>query len=540
MRVEPNSLNPIMTAQASARQVRELIFHTLTSLDPQTFEEIPLLASVPDVQQEPGGGVSYSYLINENATWPNGLPVTTADVLFSLKAVMNPLVPAGPYRTYYYNIDNIITSPNNERRFRIVTKQPYLLAQQSFGSLVVYPEYAYDPDQLLRNLRVTDLTDQKTAERLAESDDNLQKFAAFFNDVSLGTSPDKIIGSGPYRLEEWVSGQSLTLTKRDNYWAEDSRSTVLMGKPEKITFSFIPDGNTMVTALRDGLVNVALDLGVDQFKEGREDDYLQERFDFTTVEGLRYFGILLNQQHPLLRDVKTRRALAHLVDVDALIEQLLPDLATRVKGPVLPGKSYYTDLPDIPYAPETAATLLKEAGWEDTNGDGTLDKEVDGSRQELSMQFLVFPSATSIAVGDLVAAWAKEIGVDIEVVQQAPAALYGELDKGNFTMSLLGLGMDPNPDEFTQVWASTSVPPNGSNRSGFNNAEADQLIRKIARTLRASDRAPLYRRFQEIVYENQPMIFLFSTATRLVVSGDLKYETTTLSPGLDLNAIAYK
>ncbi|MEM9930609.1 MAG: hypothetical protein AAF840_12365, partial [Bacteroidota bacterium] len=85
MRVEPNSLNPVLTTQAPARHVRELIFQTLTSLDPQTFEEIPLVANVPDVQQEPGGGVSYSYLINEEATWPNGLPITAADIIFSLK-----------------------------------------------------------------------------------------------------------------------------------------------------------------------------------------------------------------------------------------------------------------------------------------------------------------------------------------------------------------------------------------------------------------------------------------------------------------------
>jgi peptide/nickel transport system substrate-binding protein len=97
--------------------------------------------------------------------------------------------------------------------------------------------------------------------------------------------------------------------------------------------------------------------------------------------------------------------------------------------------------------------------------------------------------------------------------------------------------MDPNPDEFTQVWASTSVPPAGSNRSGFANKEADRLIKEIAGTMKASDRDPLYRRFQEIIYENQPMVFLFSPATRLVVSKRLKYSTTSLSPGLDFNAL---
>jgi peptide/nickel transport system substrate-binding protein len=375
---------------------------------------------------------------------------------------------------------------------------------------------------------------------MAETNEDLINFAAAFNDVSFATDPQKVIGSGPYQVEEWISGQRLSLKLRENYWATDDRSSVLMANPDNIVFDFITDANTMTNALRDELVDVAIDLGVDQFKEIREDEYLNQRFDFATVKSTNYFGILLNQQNPLLREAKTRRALAHLVDVDVLIEQLLPGLATRVNGPVLPGKSYYAGLPNIEYDPGAAEALLAEAGWADTNGDGTLDKEIDGSREEFSLQFLVFPSATSAAVGALVAEWAKEVGIDIEVVQQAPKPLYGALDKGNFSMSLLGMGMDPNPDEFTQVWSSKSVPPNGSNRSGFANKEADRLIKQIASTMKASDRDPLYRRFQDIIYENQPMVFLFSPAKRLVVSKRFKYSTTSLAPGLDYNAMEAK
>ncbi|MEO0732379.1 MAG: hypothetical protein AAFZ52_06065, partial [Bacteroidota bacterium] len=92
MRVEPPGLNPVLSTQATARYVGEMIFQTLTSKDPQTFEQVPLLASTPDVSREADGTVSYAYLIDERATWPNGLPVTAADVIFSLKIVLNPLV----------------------------------------------------------------------------------------------------------------------------------------------------------------------------------------------------------------------------------------------------------------------------------------------------------------------------------------------------------------------------------------------------------------------------------------------------------------
>lgn len=539
--VEPPSLNPVLSIAANARAARELIFQTLTSQDPQTFRQVPQLATTPDIRPEADGSVSYSYTLDERAKWPNGLPVTAADVIFSLKLLMNPLVPAGAQRSYYTDVRTIVTSPNNERRFRVVMAKPYLLAEKSLGSLTIYPEYFYDPDKRLRNVRLADLTNTRTAERLAETNEDLKAFAEAFNQPELNNDPEKLVGSGPYRLESWEAGQRLTFVKRDDYWAEGTRNEWMMAKPERIVMEIIPDPATMLTALRDEKVDLALGLGVEQFLDNKDDAFLNEHYDFTTVGGLNFFSILLNQNNPLLREVATRRALAHLVDIDAIIEQLLPDgLATRLSGPVLPAKDYYADLPNIDYDPDRAAALLTEAGWGDSNGDGTLDRTVDGTLQELKLDFRVFPSSTSTAIGALVKEWAAEAGVEINVIPQAPRALYEELNKGNFTLALQGLSMAADPDDFTQVWASTSVPPNGSNRSGFADRRADQLIRQIARSTDAGDREPLYREFQQIIYDNQPMVFLFSPATRLVVSKRFAYSPTQLSPGIFFGAMALR
>jgi len=69
------------------------------------------------------------------------------------------------------------------------------------------------------------------------------------------------------------------------------------------------------------------------------------------------------------------------------------------------------------------------------------------------------------------------------------------------------------------------------------NAEADKLINQIKVSLKESDREPLYRRFQEILYENQPMIFLFSPADRVVVSKRFDFEPSSISPNVDFNAL---
>lgn len=541
LRAEPTSLNPWLATDANTRYVREMIFQTLNSRDPQTQESVPLLAGLPDVSKEPDGGVSYSFLIDERATWPNGLPVTAADVIFSLKAVLNPLVEAGGYRPYYDMVANVVTSPNNERRVKFITKRPYLLAEESLASIVVYPEYAYDPEGLLRNVRLADLTNPTVAKRLADRGGDLQTFADQFQDPALARDPARIVGSGPYALTSWEENQQLTLTRRDNYWAAKSDDPWLTAGPEQIVFRIIPDNATMLNALRDEAVDVVVAMSVDQFKEARNDEYLKARYDFETVQGLAFFGLLFNQNDPLLRDQQTRRALAHLTDVDALIEQLLPGLANRVVGPVLPSKTYYNDeLPLIEYSLEQAEALLAEAGWSDTNGDGTVDKEIDGQREEFVLRFTTPNSPTSLAIGSLLQEWFRDAGVKLEIDQQDRRALGGILNKGDFDLFILGQGFDPNPDEFTQVWASTSVPPNGSNRGGFSNAEADRLIKQIKVTLDADERDPLYRRFQEIIYENQPMIFLFSPLDRVVVSKRFEFEPKSSSPNLNFNALEQK
>lgn len=541
IRAEPTGLNPWLSTDANTRYVREMIFQTLNSRDPQTLESVPLLAGLPDVRKEADGGVSYSYLIDERATWPNGMPVSASDVIFSLKAVLNPLVDAGPYRPYYEMVANVVTSPNNERRFKIMTKRPYVLAEESLSSIVVYPEYAYDPDGLLRSVRLSDLTDPATARRLADQGGALAEFATRFSDPALAREPGKVVGSGPYELTSWEENQQVVLSKRDNYWAAKSSDPWLAAGPDQLIFKIISDNATMLNAMRDEAVDAVVSMSVDQFKDARNDEFLTDRYDFATVQSLSYFGLLLNQNDPLLRDAKTRRALAHLTDVDALIEQLLPGLAERVVGPVLPAKSYYNDdLKLIDYNPERAAQLLAEAGWEDTNGNGTLDKEIDGVREEFKMRFTTPPSPTSLSIGALVQEWFRDGGIELTIDQQDRRALGGVLSKGDFEMFILGQGFPPNPDEFTQAWASTSVPPNGTNRGGFSNAEADRLIKQIKVTLDADEREPLYRRFQEIVYENQPFIFLFSPLDRVVVSKRFEFEPKSIMPNLNFNDLEVK
>ena len=277
---------------------------------------------------------------------------------------------------------------------------------------------------------------------------------------------------------------------------------------------------------------------IDQYLNLREEAYLNEIYDFVSLPSLKYYSILFNQTDPLLSDSLTRRALAYLFDVDVVMDKFFPNLAKRIAGPVLPSKSYYNQtLQPIPYDLDKAKELLARAGWSDTNGNGILDKTIRGEVREFSFDLLTHSNPTNEGICLYFAQTAAEAGIDIEVIRQEPLRLIERLNTGQFSATFYGVLFEPSPDDFSQMWLSTSVPPVATNRGLFRNPEADSLIRQIAATMDSTKRAPLYKRFQEIVYQNQPMIFLYSPDVALVIAKRLDYTLISLAPNLYFNAL---
>ncbi|MEM9836849.1 MAG: ABC transporter substrate-binding protein [Bacteroidota bacterium] len=537
MPAEPNSLNPMLTTQAYARYVHEQIFQTLTDKHPTTFVEVPKLASLPKVFERPDGGVDYTYDIHPDAKWPNGLPVTAADVIFTLKVLFNPLVSAGPYRPFYSTLENVTLMPANEKRVKFETSRPYLLSEAALGSLQIYPEYAFDPDGLMRTIRLKDLLNTNRAEQMATSNENLIAFAEQFNSAEWGRDPDKIVGSGPYQLVSWEAGQQIRLEKRADYWANDQTESWMAAGPDALVYQFIKEGVTMANALRDQSLDATVEMEVSRFKELQEEESTQQYFDFYTTDGFKYYSLFLNSEDPMLTDKRTRRALAHLVDVDNIIENYYGGLAKRVVGPILPQKSYYNnDLPLIEYSPEKARELLTAAGWTDSNGNGTIDQEIDGERVEMELKISAFPTEISQAIALLTQESAKEVGINIEILSQDPRTLITSLSTGEYQIATMGAGTDPNPDDMTQVWSTKSIPPQGTNRTRFGNAASDKIINRIRTTLDDAERNQLYQEIQQIIYDEQPMIFLFSPQERVVISKRFKGSPTPLTPGFEVNS----
>lgn len=541
---EPDRLNPIISTNVYARVVNEQIFLYLLHFDPQTLELQPQLAKGrPKVEElsngEYAGGVAYTFEIHEEASWDNGQPITARDFEFTLKALFNPKVNAAGVRAYLDYIRDVQPDPGNPKRFTVFTDKKYIIGETAVSNIPILPEYIYDPGGLLKTIALKELADPARAEQLAKENRAVQDFADAFNSPRFSREKGFIAGSGPYEFEEWATGQRIILNRKKNWWGDKlaEQYPLLQAFPDKLVFMIIPDQSAAIVALKDQQVDVTSQIDAKDFVDLRGNEMVNQLYQLHTPSSLAYYFIGINNKKDKLADKRVRRALAHLVDVPSLIDDLFYGLAERTVGPFHPAKPYYhKGLEPIPFDPEKARALLAEAGWEDTNGNGIADKEINGQRVEMELEFKI-SSASKFANSHalLFQEDAKKAGVAVNIVPKEFTVLIDDTKKRDYELYSGAWAQDPVIDDPKQLWHSESDTPDGSNRVGFTNARADSLIEEIRVTLDEGKRNQLYKEFQELVYDEQPYVFLFSPLERIAISRRFEAQPSARRPGFIVN-----
>ncbi|MEY3052438.1 MAG: hypothetical protein RLY31_2223 [Bacteroidota bacterium] len=533
-------LNPLLARSVWVRTASDLIFQYPMDFDPATLEMAPQLARsapfVSDITEgEYAGGQSYAFELLEEAVWDDGRPVTGHDYEFSVKILFHPALPLQAYANYFEFVRDIRVDPDNPKRFTVYTDRKYILNEGVVSNVTILPRHLFDPEGLLQDLPYRLMADPAQAAALADNP-RLQKFADSFLSPAFGR--ERISGSGPYRVVDWVDDQRIVFAKKENWWGDDLAADrpLLAAFPDTIMFLPIPDQTAAIAALRSEDFDVGFELETSQFIGLRQDSFLRNIYDFHTPPRFSYAYIALQNRNPKLADKRVRRALAHLVDMDAVIRDLYDGLGERVVGPFLPDKKYYhRNLPPIPQDLAEAGRLLSDAGWQDSNGNGTVDKVLDGQLTELVLEYRYTPgSAFQEKLSELFQYNARKIGVAIERVPTESNVMGQFLRNGDFEIANRGASAYPLPDDPKQLFHTESAQPGGSNYTRFGTPETDALIDSIRQTTDETARNKLYLTFQEIIYDEQPMIFQFSPLDRIVVHQRFDAIISRKAPGVAL------
>ena len=537
---EPNTLNLLMTEDASSIHVGNQIFQSLLEFDPKTLELTPVLAkSRPIVTHvDTGsckGGASYMYEIREEATWGDGAPVTAADVVFTIKAILNKKSGASNYRSSIDFIKNVTIDAANPKKFTIWTDKRYILAETNVSVMPIFSEKACDTEGSLKNISIADLAKAAKDSTVKLDMAALAAFSTQFQQPKFSREPVGVVGSGPYQLVEWKSGERIVLRKKTNWWGDKLVASVpsLTALPEQIFFKVIADEAAAMALVKDGQLDVATRLSPKQFVEMQKDPKLMEIYTFSTAPTNNVAFLGINCKDPKLNDRRTRHAIAHLLNTTDLIKTIMNGFAEPCATPFLPSKPYYdTTIKNPEYSLEKAKTLLAEAGWKNTNGDSTLDKRINGKQTEFVLRYsFASINPASKNIGLILQDDAKKVGIKIELVPLEAKAFAETMKKRGFDLFLGQHGLNAALDDPKESWATVNNTPDGGNRFQFENKQADVLIDKIRSELDQTKRDVLYKQFQKLVTDEQPAIFLFATKDRIVLNKRFEIATTLRRPG---------
>lgn len=489
---EPTTLNYYSADAAIVRQVADATSMTgLTTVD-QDGEFIPVLATeIPTIEN---GGLSadlktVTWKLKPALKWSDGAPLTSDDVKFTWEAISNPDSGALAGTGGFDLIEAIETPDAQTAIVKYTEPYPGYLAQFAYGIL---PRHATGAPG--------DMVDWEWNR--------------------------KPVSAGPFVLSAWNSGESITLERNPNYYEA--------GKPylDKLIFRVIPESAAQTALMLQGDAHVHLWPGEDQ---ADYDSLLAGKAKQVLAPGIWNMAIdfnlskpfdkdpSANEPHPILGDERVRQAIAHAIDYETLVNDVLRGTVSPSTNPFAYGW-YECDIPrQFGYDADKAKQLLTEAGWIE-GSDGIRVAQgakyaPDGTRLSMELQgytnFEPLDRTEQFIVEEL-----KKVGVEAKIQNYDFSIIFGTYADGSprmlgdFDMLIYDRGFTIEPQgEVEQAYLSTQIPspdnPNGGNVWRWINPDADADIKAAGSTFDLDARRAAYCKLGEKIVNELPQIYFY-------------------------------
>ncbi|WP_151735957.1 peptide-binding protein ['Paenibacillus yunnanensis' Narsing Rao et al. 2020] len=472
------NLNPLLIGDTSSGDVAQFVFASLYDLDRSgnvVAEPWSLAADLPEISED---GLTYTVKLKNNIKWTDGEAITADDVVYTIQTAINPET-GSPLISQYDKVQTVEKVDDQTVKFTL--KQVYAPFLYSLYQAIV-------PEHVLKDVAPAEI---------AKS--------------GFGTDPAKTVTSGPWKWTEWKQGEGQTLDADPNYWGEV--------KPHiaQIVYKIYADQNTEVQALLKGDVDFVSAIPVTQVEAVKANDsisvidkpgplyeYLGFNFDPKNFEG--NFGLFEGQ--------KTRQAIAHALNRQGMVDNILKGVGALMNAPFLPDT--WADpgeaAVNYDYNVETAKKLLAEDGWV-AGTDNILAK--DGHRFSFELQYNAGNSRRE-QVAAVIQQNLKEVG--IEVTPKAidfAAWIENNVNPGKYQAILLSWSLNnPDPDA-ESIYSSKYFPPAGQNTGWYKNEKLDQLWIDGYSTVNQEERKAVYKELGKEISTDLPYIFMYQYGTAI-------------------------
>jgi peptide/nickel transport system substrate-binding protein len=447
------------------------------------MKPMPQLATAWSISPD---GLEYTFTLRQNVKFHDGQPFTSADVAFSID-LLKSIHPRG--RSTFANVTRVST-PDARTAIIVLSKPaPYLLKALSAGESPIVPKHIYAAGDPLVNPH---------------------------NNAPIGT--------GPFRFKSWTRGSNIQYDRNPDYWDT--------GKPyiDSLIYKVIPDGAARSAAFETG----ALDLG------GENPVPLTDLARLTQLpqlsvetRGYRFLEPLaevdFNLDHPILKDVRVRQAIAHAINPQIVEKAVQYGYADITPTPITAGSPYH-DASLKPYAFDTgeAEKLLDAAGYPRKGGN---------ARFSLTHDYLPYGDSYQRQAEYIRSALAR-VGIEVTVrSQDLPAFLKRVYADRQFDFTSIGVNtlFDPSVGVQRLYWSKNIRPGVPfSNAPHYSNPDVDRLLEAASVEVDESKRVAFYTQFQQIVYRDLPILPI--VAPRMVTLANKRVRNHTVTAqGLEGN-----
>jgi peptide/nickel transport system substrate-binding protein len=459
---EPATLNAVLQSGLPEQQVLHYVSRSLVDVDAR-LRIVPGLAERWEVSPD---GLEYRFFLAPNAVWEDGSPVTSADAVFTIRKAADPKVPSPVFKPLFADLDRVEAIDARSFRARFRRRD----GERAFAfTMPLLPEKRF------------------AGKSFARAREN--------------RAP---LSNGPYRVARWKTQQSIELD-RNPRWPGTP------GNFDRIVLRVVPENAVAYRALVEGDLD---ETWIDQtLKErGATDRRFAACCRVVEFYNLDYNYIALNNRSPFFSDVRVRRAMTMLLDRPSIVRSLYRGSARMISGPWAPDSpAYDATVTPLPFDPREAVALLDQAGWRDTDGDGTRDRE----GRELEFDLLVSAgSETGRQINEIFAAELARAGVRARLRSLEWSSFIERIDAGDYEAASLAWGAsDANPDPFP-YWHSSQFSPAGGNVAFYANRAADELMGEARNELDPEKRRAIYHRLHRVFRDDPPVIFVVNAAQK--------------------------
>jgi len=482
---DARTLIPILASDSASSQICGQLFNGLVKYD----KDLNLVGDLAESWEISTDNLTIAFHLRKNVRWHDGHPFTAQDVEFTYKKLIDPQTLT-PYSGDFQIVESLQVI--DDYTIKIKYKEPFSPGLASWGMPIL-------PRHLLEN------------ENLIKTD--FQR---------------KPVGTGPYRFKKWKNQEKIELVFYDNYFE---------GRPyiSRYINRIIPDEASIFLELQTKAIDYA---GIPPvaYKFKTNTPLFEKSFNKFRLPSFSYTYLGYNLKNPLFRDKNVRIALDYAVNKEEIIKMVFFGLAKDITGPFIADSwAYNTEIKPREFDISKAKQILKDSGWSDIDQDGILEKD------ERKFEFTITANQGNdqrIKTAEIIQKRLKDIGIRVKIKVLEWSVFLSEcVEKRNFDAVLLGWSLSLDPDPF-DIWHSSKTKQGEFNFIGYENKEVDQLIMEGRRTFNKAERAKVYHKIHEIIFQEQPYMFLYSPDSLTII--DKRFQGIEPAPaGIGYNFIKW-